>query len=214
MDWPAWEPLYEEVLADFGFSRKADREAARVLDELLTGKRLVRDRELRHLFEDEVVVVAGPAQPKALPAEGVLVACDAAAANVAAHGRHPRVLVTDLDGAVEAQVKANACCTLAVIHAHGDNVAALRAWVPQFQGLLLGTCQGEPLGNLRNFGGFTDGDRACALAAHYGARRLVLAGWDFDHPVAKPGKDPAVKARKLAWARRLIDGLGVPVEMI
>lgn len=213
MDWPAWEPLYEQVLADFGFSRKADREAARVLDELLSGKRLAKDRELRRLFEDRQAIIAGPAMAKALPTEGALVACDAAVPLVAAHGRHPEAIVTDLDGAVEAQVKANACCSLAVIHAHGDNVAALRAWVPQFQGALLGTCQGEPLGALRNYGGFTDGDRACALAAHYGATKLVLVGWDFDHPVAKPGKDPAVKARKLAWARRLIDGLGVPVEL-
>lgn len=213
MDWQAWEPLYDAILAEFGFSPKADREAARVLDELLHGKRVGRDRDLRRVFEDRDAVIAGPALAKPPPRGGALVACDAATGLLAAQGRHPEVLVTDLDGPVEPQVKANACCTLAVLHAHGDNIPALRAWVPRFQGLLLGTCQCEPLGALRNFGGFTDGDRACILAAHFGARRLLLAGWDFLHPVPKQGKDLAVKARKLAWARRLIDGLGLPVEM-
>lgn len=212
MDWASWEPLYGKVMDDFGFSRRADQEAAKVLEVLLTGRRLVKDRELRQALEDRVVVVAGPALEGPLPEGDALVACDSAAAAVLARGAHPDLLVTDLDGALEEQVKANSCCSIAVIHAHGDNMPALRAWVPRFQGPLVGTCQCEPIGSLRNFGGFTDGDRACFLAAHFGAKRLVLAGFDFEHPRPKPGKDPAVKARKLQWARRLLDEVGVPVE--
>jgi 2-amino-4-hydroxy-6-hydroxymethyldihydropteridine diphosphokinase len=213
MDWPAWEPRYQAIMDDFGFSIRADQEAAKVLDALLHGKRLARDRDLRRVLEDMTVVVAGPALAGPLPEGDALISCDSAIEAVQARGAHPDVLVTDLDGALAAQVKANACCTLAVIHAHGDNIPALRAWVPQFPGLVLGTCQCEPIGGLRNFGGFTDGDRACFLAAHYGAEKVVLAGFDFEHPRPKPGKDPAVKARKLAWAKRLIAECGVPVEV-
>lgn len=214
MDWAEWEPTYEAILQDFGFSRRADEEAARLFEGLLHGKRLARDRDLRKLLEDKDAVVAGPALEKPLPREGVLVSCDSAIEGVVAQGRHPDLLVTDLDGAVEEQVKANACCSLAVLHAHGDNLPALRRWVPQFQGLVMGTCQCEPVGSLRNFGGFTDGDRAVFLAAHFGARRVLLAGFDFERPRAKPGKSLEVKARKLAWARRLIGEAGAPVEFL
>lgn len=213
MDWDAWEPHYRAILAEFRYSEAADREAARALDALLGGKRLARDRELRRLLEGAVVVVAGPAlEGPGLPGGDALVACDSATALVLARGRHPDLLVTDLDGAVEEQVKANHCCSIALVHAHGDNLPALRRWVPRFQGRLVGTCQCEPLGALRNLGGFTDGDRACFLAAHFGARRIVLAGFDFERPRAKEGKDPEVKRRKLAWARRLLGELDVPVE--
>jgi hypothetical protein len=212
VDWPAWEPLYRQILQDFGYSERADREAALLLDQLLDRKRLARDRDLRRLLEDRVVVVAGPALEGPLPRGEALISCDSAieALPVAAH---PDVIVTDLDGAVERQVKANACCALAVVHAHGDNLAALRAWVPLFPGMLVGTCQGEPLGALRNFGGFTDGDRAVFLAAHHDAANVILAGFDFDRPRPKEGRDPAIKARKLAWARKLVAEAGVPVEL-
>lgn len=214
MDWAAWEPRYEAVLRDFGFSRRADEEAAKLLDQLLHGKRLARDKDLRGHLEDQAVVVAGPAlDGKDLPRADALIACDAATTEVARRGRHPDLIVTDLDGVVEDQVKANACCSIVVLHAHGDNLPALRAWVPEFRGLVAGTCQSEPVGRLRNWGGFTDGDRACFLAAHFGAKRLVLAGFDFEHPRPKPGKDPEVKLRKLAWAKQLIAEVGVPVEM-
>jgi uncharacterized Rossmann fold enzyme len=212
MDWASWEPRYEEILKDFGFSRRADEESAKALDALLTGKRVAKERDLRRAFEDRDVVVAGPALDGPLPRGDVLVSCDSAIEAVRARGAHPDVLVTDLDGALEAQIKANACCALAVVHAHGDNLPALRAWVPRFQGLVAGTSQCEPVGAVRNFGGFTDGDRACILAAHFGARSLILAGFDFEHPRPKPGKEPAIKARKLRWAERLIGELDVPVE--
>jgi hypothetical protein len=204
--------LYRAIAQDFGYSEGADREAALELDRLLHGKALARDRDLRKLLEDKVVVVAGPALARPLPPGDALISCDSAL-EALPPASHPDVLVTDLDGAVERQVKANACCALAVIHAHGDNLPALRRWVPSFAGRMVGTCQTEPVGALRNFGGFTDGDRAVFLAAHAGAAKVVLAGFDFDRPVPKDGRDPAIKARKLAWARKLIAEAGVPVEM-
>ncbi|MCA1813041.1 MAG: DUF115 domain-containing protein [Halobacteriales archaeon] len=213
MEWDAWEPTYRAILDDFGFSRRADEEAARALEPILRSKRLAKDRDLRRVLEDQDVVVAGPAlEGQALPEGGALLSCDSAVGDVLAQGRHPDIIVTDLDGKVEDQVKANACCSIAVLHAHGDNIPALHRWVPWFQGMVAGTCQCEPIGALRNFGGFTDGDRAVLLAAHFGARSVRLAGFDFEHPRPKPGKDPVVKLRKLGWAKRLIEDAGVPVK--
>jgi uncharacterized Rossmann fold enzyme len=42
---------------------------------------------------------------------------------------------------------------------------------------------------------------------------LTLAGFDFGAPAAKPGRDASTKARKLAWAKRIIDGLRVPARI-
>jgi uncharacterized Rossmann fold enzyme len=89
------------------------------------------------------------------------------------------------------------------VHAHGDNDGAIRKVVPDCDGaFVLPTTQAEPHGPVRNFGGFTDGDRAAFLADHLGAARLVLVGWDFDDPTVG-----SAKARKLEWAERLLHWL-------
>ncbi|MBI0581525.1 MAG: hypothetical protein JET69_00735, partial [Methanomassiliicoccales archaeon] len=85
-----------------------------------------------------------------------------------------------------------------------DNIPALERYVPWFTGPLTPTTQGRPFDGVYNFGGFTDGDRAVMLARHFGARMIRLAGFDFDDPRPKAGKDPEVKRRKLREARRLI----------
>jgi uncharacterized Rossmann fold enzyme len=49
---------------------------------------------------------------------------------------------------------------------------------------------------------------------HLGATGLALVGFDYDRPAAKAGRDPETKRRKLAWARRIVDGLGVPARHV
>ncbi len=124
-------------------------------------------------------------------------------------GLRPAVLVTDLDGDVADQVRANAQGTVAVVLGHGDNGPAVREWAPRFTGRTVATTQSAPSGRLYDFGGFTDGDRAVYLADHFGAKEIRLAGWDFEHPSAKDA-DPARKQRKLDWAYILLQNLGRP----
>ena len=62
-----------------------------------------------------------------------------------------------------------------------------------------------PQKKVKNYGGFTDGDRAVLLSEHFSASKIVLIGFDFDHPRDKDGTSYDVKLRKLAWAKRLID---------
>jgi uncharacterized Rossmann fold enzyme len=85
-------------------------------------------------------------------------------------------------------------------HAHGDNVPAVREWLPRFADeWTLATTQAAPVGPVANVGGFTDGDRAAFLADHAGAGELTFPGWNFDDPAVGP-----MKARKLDWAARLL----------
>jgi len=206
--WAQWEPTYRRILQDFGYSAAADLEERDLLHALTTRATWIDGSELRAALEGREVIVAGP-RPTELP-PGPVIATDAASW---AFDR-ATAIVTDLDGDVEAQVQANARGVPLFLHAHGDNIATLRKHAQRFIGPLQPTTQAAPRDHVLDVGGFTDGDRACCLAAELGARSLVLAGFDFDTPWPKPGADPSIKRRKLAWARTIIDSLGIPYRVV
>src|SRR2546427_12311317 len=62
MDFEAWEPYYERILKDFGFSRAEDERAAKVLDTRLDGTR-IDPEELALVLSGQAVSVAGNAPP-------------------------------------------------------------------------------------------------------------------------------------------------------
>ncbi len=209
MDYEAWERFYVQILNDFGFSQADDESVARDLDTRLGGRRTT-DRELRSILEDHEVTVAGNGPNLAAELDdgrGILMTADEATSVALGRGLRPAILVTDLDGTVPDQVKANDGGTIAVVHGHGDNGPAVRQWAPLFAGKTVATTQSRPMGTLRNFGGFTDGDRAVFLADHFGAARIRLIGFDFEHPSPKD-LDPRTKQRKLDWAYILLGTLG------
>jgi len=208
MDFETWQPFYEQILKEFGFSREKDEAVAAELDKLLGGNR-VSDSSLRKIIRGKEITVAGngPNLEKEIgDARGVLLTADEATSVALREGLVPAILVTDLDGDVADQVKANDEGTIAVIHGHGDNGPSVREWAPRFSGATVATTQSKPLGGLRNFGGFTDGDRAVFLADHFGAGRIRLVGFDFEHPSAKD-VDRRTKQRKLDWAYILLGSL-------
>jgi uncharacterized Rossmann fold enzyme len=211
MEFEDWEPFYVQIVEDLGLSRDDDEAVAAELDRLLGGTRATPP-ELRSLFRGKVVTIAGngPSLESDLTdAEGVLVTADEATSVALRKGLRPVVLVTDLDGEVPDQVRANAEGTVAVILGHGDNGPAVRRWAPEFSGRTVATTQSRPSGHLYDFGGFTDGDRAVYLADHFGAKEIRLIGWDFEHPSSKDD-DPKRKQRKLDWAYILLQNLDRP----
>jgi 2-amino-4-hydroxy-6-hydroxymethyldihydropteridine diphosphokinase len=221
-----WEGTYREILAEFGFSAKDDEDAARLLAQTLGAPPFNPAAvwaALRGEIQGRDVIVLGagdeaPSQLKRLPRASVLVAADGATTAALEGGRVPNLIVTDLDGNVEDEILAVRKGAYVAIHAHGDNKADVRRYVPQFDpDRVAGTCQCRPVGPLENFGGFTDGDRACFIAHGLGAGSLTLAGFDFSGRVGRyTGRfNPQTKPRKLAWSRRLIDELardGAPVR--
>src|SRR2546422_2850855 len=68
MEFETWEPFYEEILKDFGFSREKDEAVAVELDKLLGGNR-VPHSSLRKLIRGEEVTGAGKG-PKGAPENG------------------------------------------------------------------------------------------------------------------------------------------------
>jgi len=201
MRFAAFEPYYKAVLADFGFDRAADERARDVAAELATPLSLDRLGDWR----GTTVAVAGAAprlgDDVALARDAdVVVAASVAADVLADRGVTVDCMVTDLDKNPETAVELARDGTPVVAHAHGDNVPAVREWVPRLADeATLATTQAAPVGPVRNVGGFTDGDRAAFLADHLGAAELVFPGWEFDDPSVG-----SMKARKLDWAARLL----------
>ncbi len=204
MDFEIWEPIYLTILEDFGFSRAGDEEAAMLLQEMLRGRESSLNDAVARI-RGRAVIVCGNAPTlrydlERRPAkEAVFMAADGAASVLLREGIVPEIIVTDLDGPFDAILKANQVGSIVVVHAHADNLDALRRCVPQLKNVI-GTTQCRPPEGLYNFGGFTDGDRCVFLAKELGAASITLLGFDFE--------DESVtlrKRKKLAWARKLID---------
>lgn len=200
MEFTDWEPIYEAILADFGYERSDDERARDVLASLLEDA----CDPTRLGIEGQTVAVAGPARGleeelAKTPVDSVF-AVSNAAAQLREVGTAVDCMVTDLDKTPAVARELTAEGTPVAVHAHGDNVALLREYVPEFEHrAVIPTTQAAPLGAIHNFGGFTDGDRAAFLADALGAERLVFPGWDFDDPDI--GQE---KQQKLQWAERLL----------
>ncbi|XVH31678.1 6-hydroxymethylpterin diphosphokinase MptE-like protein [Haloferacaceae archaeon DSL9] len=201
MNFETWEPVYEAILADFGFDRAADERAR---DVAATHAEPFA-HSLADLFEGERVTVVGAAPSLAddlcrLDPDTVVVAASSAADVLADAGIAVDCMVTDLDKNPETGRALTESGVPVAAHAHGDNVPALETWLPRYDGpSTLVTTQAEPVENVVNYGGFTDGDRAAFLADSFGADAFCFVGWEFDDPTVDP-----LKAQKLRWAERLL----------
>ena len=204
MEFSEWEPLYTQILADFGFDRSEDEASARILADLLHG-RAGALADLRGIISGRDVAVCGNAPSLASEIDSIMpdqtiIAADGATTVLMASRMIPDVIVTDLDGTIEDIIAASEKGSFIVVHAHGDNIPAVRSVVPRLGGRVLGTTQSEPFDDIHNFGGFSDGDRCVFLAKASGAASVALFGFDYDDPDVND-----VKKKKLVWARRLIE---------
>ncbi len=210
MEYSTWQPYYEQIVADLHLDVAADTQAALEAAKLAPRAQLASIGRLSALIFDRRVLVCGdgPALRQEVtehPFSGTRIAADGATSTLMTAGIRPEIIVTDLDGRVEDQLQANGQGSLLVVHAHGDNLPALRRYLPKVAGPLLLTTQTQPSEEVHNFGGFTDGDRAVFLADHFGAATITLVGFDFTTPSSSSGKTPSErKLRKLTWAAVLI----------
>ena len=212
-----WEPIYQEILEDMGYDRADDEACVRILKAVTLNSDLITDDEASERFSGTATVFGDApcleSDISRLPPEGTLVSSGSAVARLLAIGIVPDVVVTDLDGDIDAQLEASSRGALTFIHAHGDNQDLVREYAGRFSGPVILTTQSVPDTVVANYGGFTDGDRAVCIAQEFGCREILLEGFDFERPNRKDGSDPAVKLRKLAWARRIIGSLGPSVRI-
>ena len=154
----------------------------------------------------------------------VLVSADGATTALVEEKICPDIVATDLDGNLDDILLANLRGANVAIHAHGDNIDKITSLTAFFTNVL-GTTQAQPIGNLYNFGGFTDGDRAIFLTVALGASEIILAGMDFGNIVTqysrpnlatKTAEADDFKKKKLRYAEMLTNWVAEnePVEII
>lgn len=206
-----WEPIYELILEDMQFDRIYDENSARLLSKILETKArkkipdVIEVELLRKAINGKDVLICGKAPCLKDDIKNVdfrkyvVIAADGATSVLMNNGITPDIIVTDLDGNMDDESRANDLGAIMVVHAHGDNMDALGEELPRLK-RVIGTTQSKPLSNVYNFGGFSDGDRSVFLANEMGARSITLIGFDFKDENVTP-----LKKKKLMWAEKLID---------
>lgn len=224
MDYEQWNKVYEQIIVDLQLDKSKDETAAEILNHLMDTYRthIVDSSFLQSLIEENTVFVFGAApslekeikEYKETFEKGICIAADGATSALLKYDIIPEVIVTDLDGVIADQITANKKNAILVIHAHGDNIDVVQKTMPIIEGKFMGTVQTRPsdLQHVKNFGGFTDGDRAVFFADHFHPKNIILVGFDC---TAKPGfysfqhqkdhKNQKIKRKKLAWCNQLLN---------
>lgn len=207
--------MYAGIVKEFGYDRSRDEESATVLETIIEES----DAEARisDMIRGKTVFVAGsgPSLSSAIKhikrykERAVVVAADSSAGLLVRNKIMPDVIVTDLDGDLGLFDKMADTQAIFVVHAHGDNLDRLHV-AGRFRNCI-GTAQSGQSGRIRNFGGFTDGDRAVFLASHYQADRIILFGMDFGDRIGRHSgtkiQDRQTKIAKLRKGEEVLEWL-------
>ncbi len=215
MKFEEWFPYYQEIRRQFGYSTEKDQEAAQILSSIIK-KRKTRLSILTKKIQGHSVLVigAGPSLDENISfirknPKLVKIVADAALKSIMDNKIRPDIVVTDLDGDRSSLLKASDYAIM-VVHAHSDNIDAIKKLVPKFKHVI-GTTQVKPEEDVYNFGGFTDGDRCVFLAEEFLANEIFLVGMDFGREVGvhsnTSDKDIETKISKLKIGKKLLQVL-------
>ena len=209
-----WKKRYQEILKEFKYSGKKDKESAVILNSIL--KKTSANKKIRDLVAGKTVLVvgSGPSLSSAISKlkkykQIVKIAADSSIKPLVENGIIPDIIITDLDGDKKILEKIGKTNSVFVVHAHGDNIEKLE-FVKKFKNCI-GTTQSIPFDKIENFGGFTDGDRGVFLANYFQAKKIILFGMDFGERIGKFSEtkksDRKIKLMKLKRGEFLLNWL-------
>lgn len=180
--------MYSCILKEFGYDEEKDKESAVLLNSILKKSHI--NRKIMNLVKGKTVLVigSGPSLSTAITKlknykKLTIIAADSSIKPLVENGIIPDIIVTDLDGDKNTLEKIAKTKSIFVVHAHGDNIEKL-GFVKKIKNCI-GTTQSTPFDKIRNFGGFTDGDRGVFLANYYDAKKIILFGMDFGDQIGK-----------------------------
>ena len=208
-----WSKKYQEILNKFGYDIRRDIKAAKILNSIISNKLSAINIEKKIKGKPVFVIGAGPSLKSSIQhlkkfKEVTKIVADSATAILLENGIKPDIVVTDLDGDLDALKKVSYRAIM-IVHAHGDNMRFLP--FAYFFKYCIGTTESKPFGNIQNYGGFTDGDRCVFLARHFGASKIILFGMDFGLKIGSSSKtsrhDKSIKLKKLRMAKSLLEWL-------
>ncbi|MDC0187294.1 DUF115 domain-containing protein [Candidatus Nitrosopelagicus sp.] len=207
-----WKTKFNEIRKEFGYTETEDLVSAKKLNLLL--KRKNSKKEFENIIKGKTVFVigAGPSLSKSLKyirkSKNITkIVADGAVRALLEKNIRPDILVTDLDGDIESIKKIGKTKIPIIVHAHGDNSNRLE--IVKKLSNVTGTTQTREFGKLKNYGGFTDGDRCVFLAEYFNASKIVLIGMDFGRKIGKYSKhrviNRKIKLKKLKSAKMIIE---------
>jgi hypothetical protein len=209
-----WQKKYLEILSEFNYDRTREIRSANILNSLIKTRLPLNKLEKKIKNKTVFVVGAGPSLVSSLPylkkfKKITTIVADGATQALIENQIIPDIVVTDLDGNMDYLKKASESNSIMIVHSHGDNINKL-PYAISFK-YCLGTTEDKPFGRIRNFGGFTDGDRCVFLANHFGASRIILIGMDFGKNIGKYSKEGThkkeIKLEKLRKGKSLLEWL-------
>ena len=226
---------YIQIRKDFNFDLQKDYEARDYLSLVLFNKHenwqlenVLNSFKERILSKQALLVYGcGPSLEKTVDViwrqKGISffknfinLTADGASVLLREKGINVDAIFTDLDGITKNEFK---YASFNIVHAHGDNIERLKFFESEIISFenVIGTTQVEPVTNIINTGGFTDGDRIffflrpLLLSFH----NLFLIGMDFGSIIGKYSKlevnrnqdANTIKKKKLLYAMKLIKWL-------
>ena len=210
-----WKTKFNEIRKEFGYSEKEDLISAKKLNLLLKTKN--SKKQFQDMIKGKTIFIigAGPSLSKSLKhikkSKNITkIVADGAVRALLEKNIKPDILVTDLDGDLKSIKKIGRTKIPIIVHAHGDNSNKLE--IVKKISNVIGTTQTRKIGNLENFGGFTDGDRCVFLAEYFNASKIVLIGMDFGQKIGKYSKhrivDRKIKIKKLKFGKKVVEWIG------
>ena len=207
-----WKTKFNEIRKEFGYSEKEDLISAKKLNLLLKTKN--SKKQFQDMIKGKTIFIigAGPSLSKSLKhikkSKNITkIVADGAVRALLEKNIRPDILVTDLDGDIESIKKIGKTKIPIIVHAHGDNSNRLE--IVKKLSNVTGTTQTREFGKLKNYGGFTDGDRCVFLAEYFNASKIVLIGMDFGRKIGKYSKHRVInrktKLKKLKSGKMIIE---------
>jgi uncharacterized Rossmann fold enzyme len=210
MNFERWFPLYLRITDSLGINRNMDYQSSLILKKFISNSDLILDK---YRGRNAFIVGNGPnlKDVSGIISGGYVIVADSAIEAYTRIYKNPDIIVTDLDGNIDSIVNAYNQGSIVIVHAHGDNIKAIKKYAGIFQHGIA-TTQNMPMKYLYNYGGFSDGDRSAFLADELGAPTITLLGFDFKNVTIKPyynDSDISWKKIKLKWAEYLLNELAI-----
>ncbi|HUT82559.1 MAG TPA: 6-hydroxymethylpterin diphosphokinase MptE-like protein [Candidatus Bathyarchaeia archaeon] len=218
---------YTQICTKLAIDPKTDNLVTRYLSKHLSWLKIrISTKVLRNRLENKIALIfgAGPSLPETIAEISsfisakreklAIIAADGALKALLENNLLVDVVVTDLDGSLSSirdSLKSN--CNV-VIHSHGDNLPKLKLATELLSQLgVIGSTQGKSNCKVKNFGGFTDGDRAAHLAANFGAKSIILLAFDFGSIVGKYSK-PDLQKKDFQAPKRKLAKFSIAKELL
>ena len=214
-----WNLKYNDILREFEYSKEKDLKSAKILNSVLTESKT--EKKISDLIRGKTVFVigSGPSLSTSISKlklfeNSIKIAADSSVKYLIENGIRPNIIVTDLDGDLDVLTKLAKTKSIFVVHAHGDNIKQIT--ISKIFTNCIGTTQGKEFKKIKNYGGFTDGDRGIFLASYFGAKRIILFGMDFGKRIGRFSNtktiEREVKKRKLKKAEALLEWLSTTTK--